>query len=71
MHNAVFGSLNLRTHLMKEIEKRFSNAEIFELFTGKKSEKNLHIYEKLGYRPFKEEQITDKARLVFWEKLNV
>ena len=58
------------TQLMKEIETRFCNAERFELFTGNRSEKNLHLYEKLGYRPFKERRITDKVTLVFLEKLN-
>ena len=34
---------------MREIEELFSDARRFELFTGRKSERNLHLYRKLGY----------------------
>lgn len=40
------------TVLMKEIEKYF-NSERFELFVGSKSDKNIHLYQKLGYNIFK------------------
>ncbi len=41
------------TRLMSEIEHLFSHAARFELFTGHLSERNLYLYHKLGYRPFK------------------
>ncbi len=49
--NNGFGKLLLET-----VEKEFNKATRFELFTGFKSEKNLYLYSKLGYREFKEEQ---------------
>jgi ribosomal protein S18 acetylase RimI-like enzyme len=40
------------TALMKEIEKYYTPKR-FELFVGSKSENNIHLYKKLGYRIFK------------------
>jgi len=43
------------TALMKEIEKYYK-PERFELFVGSKSDNNIHLYRKLGYRIFKTAQ---------------
>lgn len=43
------------TALMKKIEKYF-NTERFELFVGSKSDKNIHLYQKLGHNIFKTNQ---------------
>lgn len=43
------------TSLMKKIEKYF-NPERFELFVGSKSDKNIHLYQKLGYNIFETNQ---------------
>ena len=56
------------TRLMHEIENRFDQAERYELFTGYRSERNLHLYRKLGYEPFRSQKITDKVTLTFLEK---
>ncbi len=56
------------TRLMNEIEHLFSHAARFELFTGHLSERNLYLYRKLGYRPFKEGRISDALTLVYLEK---
>ena len=56
------------TALMTEIENNFSNMSRFEIFTGHKSEKNLYLYNKLGYKIFKEEQIDDNLTMIFLEK---
>jgi hypothetical protein len=53
---------------MHAIEAAFASVSRFELFTGNKSERNLYLYHKLGYRGFREQQITDAVRLVFLEK---
>lgn len=53
---------------MHEIEKHFPEAERYELFTGHKSERNLHLYRKLGYRPFRSQRVTEKLTLVFLEQ---
>jgi len=42
--------------LMEAIENHFDEAQVFELFTGHKSEKNIHVYESLGYETFKIEE---------------
>jgi len=57
------------TALMDEIEKRFQGVERFELFTGHKSEGNLRFYERLGYRPFRSEKVSETLELVYLEKI--
>ena len=58
----------LGARLLREIEARFPQARRFELFTGHKSLRNLHLYTKLGYREFKRVQVTDHLWLVYMEK---
>jgi len=56
------------TKLLQEIENTFDNVARYELFTGHKSRKNLHLYEKNGYRIFRRQQVTDDLIVVFMEK---
>ena len=56
------------TKLMEEIEKKFPSTERFELFTGSRSEGNIRLYEKLGYRIFRKERSSAQVELVFMEK---
>lgn len=58
----------LGTKLMIEIENKF-NTKRFELFTGTRDDKNLYLYKKLGYKIFKEEQLSNKVSLVYLEKV--
>ena len=58
------------TGLLLAAEKQFPDAERYELFTGQKSEKNLYLYEKHGYRRFSRQVISDTLTLVFLEKTN-
>ena len=53
--------------LMKAVERCFDGVR-YELFTGHLSEKNLALYEKLGYKRFREEKINDSLRFVYLEK---
>ena len=53
--------------LMERIETFFS-CERFELFTGHRSEKSIALYEKLGYRRYREVFESDLLRLVYLEK---
>lgn len=53
--------------LLKTIETYFEN-KIFELFTSSKSEKNLHIYKKYGYKEFKRMLVNENYEFVFLEK---
>ena len=57
------------TRLMDEIERVFRSAARFELFTGHRSERNLNLYRKLGYRPFRQERISEALSLVYLEKV--
>ena len=57
------------TALMNSIENCFKGCKRYELFTGKKSVKNIYLYNKLGYRIFKEEKISEKLTLVSLEKI--
>jgi ribosomal protein S18 acetylase RimI-like enzyme len=54
--------------LMRSIEAQFPDAERCELFTGEHSEKNLHLYRKLGYTAFCSAPLTPKVTLVYLEK---
>lgn len=65
-----FQNQGIGTKIMHAIEQEFSDVERFELFTGTKSERNLYLYHKLGYRPFKEVRLSEKVDLVYLEKLN-
>lgn len=56
------------TLLMGRIETAFSRAERFELFTGIKSINNIRLYQRFGYREYREEDLSQKVRLVFMEK---
>jgi len=38
------------------------------LFTSTRSEKNIALYQKLGYKIFDEEQVTEELRFVYMEK---
>ncbi|MBU2552120.1 MAG: GNAT family N-acetyltransferase [Proteobacteria bacterium] len=58
----------LGAQLMQAVEAGFPDTDRFELFTGHKSEKNLHLYEALGYRIFRTEPVHDRLMMVFLEK---
>lgn len=57
------------TQLLLAIENEYPKQR-FELFTSSKSKKNIELYERLGYRIFREEQITDELKFVYLEKNN-
>jgi len=61
--NKGFGRLLLET-----VEKEFNKVTRFELFTGFKSEKNLFLYNKLGYKEFKSEE-TNGITIKYLEKI--
>ncbi len=54
--------------ILQAIEDRFSHCDRYELYTGEKSLKNLYLYNKLGYKEFKKEQLSEKVTFVFLEK---
>ena len=59
------------TALMKYIEKLYSKAKRFELYTGSKSERNLYLYRKLGYKAIRSERMNDRVVLVNMEKVMI
>lgn len=54
--------------LLSQIETLFPLARRFELFTGHKSENNIRLYERLGYRAFRRQPVNEKVTLVYMEK---
>ena len=56
------------TRLMGAIEAAFASAARFELFTGDRSEGNIRLYTRLGYRVFRKEGLSSRVTLVFMEK---
>lgn len=59
----------LGTKLMAAIEAAFPAATRFELFTGSRSEGNIRLYQRLGYRIFSRKQLSSQVELVLMEKL--
>jgi len=55
--------------LMNVIEARHTNiVRRYELFTGLRDSRNLHIYDRMGYKPYKTEKLNDEVTFVFMEK---
>lgn len=54
--------------LLVSIESTFKDCNRFELFTGFMSQKNLYLYNKLGYIEFKRQMINDNMTLIYLEK---
>ena len=63
-----FQGKGLGTALMRHAEKQFPGAGRYELFTGHKSERNIHLYQKLGYSIFKRERISERLTFLYMEK---
>jgi ribosomal protein S18 acetylase RimI-like enzyme len=57
------------TQLLKVIEAHFNTAQRYELFTSENSARNLFLYQKLGYRPFRTAKLSEKVILVYLEKI--
>ena len=68
--NPDFQNQGIGTELIKEIEAKFEDIKRYELFTGHKSEKNLYLYQKLGYQQFKKEKIHENLHIIYLEKQN-
>jgi GNAT superfamily N-acetyltransferase len=54
--------------LMAGLEELFPEAERFELFTGSEARGPIHLYESLGYRVMRDEEVMTGIRLVWLEK---
>jgi GNAT superfamily N-acetyltransferase len=62
-----FQNQGIGTRLMGEIET-VETVPRYEIFTGFRSERNLHLYSKLGYQEFRRERVNERLTLVFLEK---
>lgn len=56
------------SRLMAALEAAVAGATRFELFTGHRSEGNLRLYTRLGYREFRRQPVNDRLTLVYLEK---
>lgn len=63
-----FQNRGIGSLLLGSIESVFKDCNRFELFTGLKSEKNLYLYNKQGYKEFKRQYIDDNLTLIYLEK---
>jgi ribosomal protein S18 acetylase RimI-like enzyme len=66
--NPHYQNQGIGTMLMRSIEDSFEGNKRYELFTGHKSIRNLHLYNKLGYREFKRIPIHENLTMIFLEK---
>jgi ribosomal protein S18 acetylase RimI-like enzyme len=55
------------TCLLQAMERLYKH-KIFELFTSGKSENNLRLYKKNGYKEYKRQRIAGNIELIFMEK---
>ena len=56
------------TRLLSEIEKLFPGKR-YELFTSTKSEKNIHLYQKNGYRIMDRKRVNEELVFVYMTKI--
>ncbi len=62
--------LGIGSALMGHLEAFYREVARFELFTGHRSQRNLYLYAKLGFREFKRVQVSEHLWLVYMEKRN-
>ncbi len=67
--NPIYQNLGIGKKLMAEIENHFSSAGRFEIFTGNKSKRNIYFYQKLGFKPFRSERVSEKRDRLYFEKI--
>ena len=58
----------LGTKLLYEIE-RVCPHDRCELFTSSKSQRNIQLYQRVGYKVFKEQDVSDNLKFIYLEKL--
>ncbi|MCL1804226.1 MAG: GNAT family N-acetyltransferase [Eubacteriaceae bacterium] len=63
-----FQGQGIGTELMAAIELE-CQAQRYELYTSDKSIRNIKLYERLGYKEYKREAISEKLVFVYLEKL--
>jgi ribosomal protein S18 acetylase RimI-like enzyme len=64
-----FQGQGIGTRLVQAIEEHLNQAKRYELFTGHKSERNIRLYQKLGYQISRSEPASDGLIMVYMEKV--
>lgn len=55
--------------LMREVESHYRRTvRRYEIFTGSRDPRNRHLYDQLGYQPFRSERINEELTFVYMEK---
>ena len=65
-----FQNRGIGRKLLDTIESIFESCRKYALYTGSESVKNLHFYDKAGYKIVDNEKVSDKLTLVYLEKEN-
>jgi ech hydrogenase subunit C len=63
-----FQRRGLATRLVKQIEQEVGDVRLYEGFTGHQSLRNIHLYEKMGYRQVRTEPFTSTVNWVYMQK---
>lgn len=63
-----FRGQGIGSALMAAIEAVHAGVTDFELFTGERSSRNLRLYARLGYTPYRRQHLTPRLTLVFLRK---
>jgi ech hydrogenase subunit C len=63
-----FQGHGIGSSLVREMESRLAGVKRFEAFTGHRSQRNIHLYRKLGYEPFRREPFSRTVEWVYLEK---
>ena len=58
----------LGTALMEAMEHAFPESLAYRLFTGERSERNIRLYQRLGYRIYQRREVPGSFGIVFMEK---
>jgi ribosomal protein S18 acetylase RimI-like enzyme len=64
-----FQNKGIGKRLMNAIEAEFPQAKKFTLGTGHRSERNLYLYHKLGYKSINSQPVNDNLTMVHLEKI--
>ncbi|MGI6453698.1 MAG: GNAT family N-acetyltransferase [Syntrophomonadaceae bacterium] len=57
------------TKAMEFIERQYPQATLWTLHTSSQNRKNQYFYEKIGYQRVRESQVSDRLRLIEYQKI--
>ena len=68
MVHPYFQRKGIASRLISQIEQDVGTVRLYEAFTGHQSLRNLHLYEKMGYRQVRTEPFTPTVQWVYLQK---